>query len=273
MRKLLLAALTILTASCASTGVASCEWLDPWQHGHASPRGTPYVHPIGMEPAFLGREVLLSYHHRDSPGETGDEVEAELEWAITKRLGIAIELPLVRKSETGGATHQGIGDFAVAPRAVLVQTDGFLIAASIGLTLPTGDSQASLGGNEVSLGPALTTWSDLGNRLTLQVRIGTEYRVRTGDTLLDYHASLIWMLADGQHESDHLHAHMASLIAEIGGRTILDGPSDSRTTGEALFGVSYALAEQWELRGGYLLPVGRPRDTDRGFVIGAIFHF
>ena len=128
------------------------------------------------------------------------------------------------------------------------------------------------------MGPASTTWSDLGNHVTLQARVGTSHGMKTNDIEFDYHTALIWSLTSDQgHTSDdhtdHVAPGLTSLIAEFGGRTVDDGPNETRTTNEVLFGISYALDGRWEMRGGYQFPVGGPQDNDRRFVAGAIYHF
>ncbi len=278
MNKLPLAVLTWLTwltVGCAydPDQATASDWFTPWQHRHASQAGTPYVHPIGMEPAFFGRELLFAYQSYEASDESENELETEVEWAVTRRLGLAVEAPFVRVSRSGEATHEGIGDLSIAPRALLVETERFLLAASLGLAVPTGDSDRDLGDGEASLSPGLSSWSDLGGLVTLQAHIGTQRGLETGDTLLDYHGALIWSLADAHDHGEHLHAGMTSLIAEVGGRTVLDGPDESRSTAEALLGLSYCSRQQWEFRGGFQLPIGGQQDIDYGFVVGAIFHF
>jgi hypothetical protein len=196
---------------------------------------------------------------------------------------------LGRVSESGGETHTGVGDLAIAPRALLVTTDRFLASVSVGVTVPTGDSRRGLGSGETSLGPALSTWGDLGDGLTLQTRIGTGHGLETGDVSLDYHAALIWTLGGAddrdqqqqqqqhhpQHHgaTEHLPPGMISLLAEFGGGTVLDGPRMDGSTAEVLLGVGYAWDTQWEVRGAVLLPVVGPSDVDPGVVVEAILHF
>ncbi|MEO6435326.1 MAG: hypothetical protein ABIP55_06140, partial [Tepidisphaeraceae bacterium] len=70
-------------------------WLDPWPHADLSRRGTPFVHLFNLEPAFLDRDLILSYRFTNAPDEREAELEAEIEWALTRRIGLLIETPYV----------------------------------------------------------------------------------------------------------------------------------------------------------------------------------
>ena len=65
-------------------------WLEPWPHSHFSRRGTPYVHLFNLEPAFLDRDLFFDYRRVDGVGEDEVELEVELEWALTRRIGIVL---------------------------------------------------------------------------------------------------------------------------------------------------------------------------------------
>jgi len=62
-------------------------------HRHFSPLGTPYTHLFGSEPAFLDRDLFLDFGIVNVEDGTAIGVVAELEWAFTRRLGIAVEIP------------------------------------------------------------------------------------------------------------------------------------------------------------------------------------
>src|SRR5688500_12933165 len=55
-------------------------WIDPWPHADLSRRGTPFVHLFNLEPAFLDRDLILSYRFTDAADEREAELEAEIEW-------------------------------------------------------------------------------------------------------------------------------------------------------------------------------------------------
>ena len=257
-----------------SSGILAGGWLDEWSHRHFSPRGTPYVHLFNLEPAFLDRDLFVDYRHTSSEDETESEFELELEWAFTKRLGVAVELPLVHVDPDGEDTETGVGDFAIAPRALLVDTDVFLLSANLEVGVPTGDEDRDLGSGETMLAPSFSLWADLGNWISFQSQVGTEHGLDSGDTELSYKSALSWSFAPhGAQSSEPAHwsPGMTSLITELTGRTVLEG--EARTTAELLFGVSRVLSGRWAIRGGFQFPVGGPEDIDYGFVLGVIHHF
>jgi opacity protein-like surface antigen len=269
------------TTSPASERAASSgpfgRWSEQWSHQHFSPRGAPYVHLFSFEPAFFDRGLFFDYGQtRSSDGtEEETEFEVELEWAFTNWLGLVVEAPLVRV-DSGEDSHTGIGDFAIAPRALLVQTDSFLLSANLELGMSTGDEDRGLGAGETSLAPSISLWADLGNWVSLQAQAGTEHGLESGDAELSYKSALTWtFLTSAAHDSESAHhpLGMTSLLTELTARTVLDGNEEKRTTAELLFGVSYSVSEHWQVRAGYKFPVGGTEEIDDSFVLGAIFHF
>src|SRR5688572_15692184 len=101
----------------APLGLALAEgWLEPWQHADFSRRGTPFVHMFNLEPAFLDRDLFVDYVATKSiDDEKERELAAELEYAITRRIGLIVEAPLVYLDPKEGDTEQGLGDVALAP--------------------------------------------------------------------------------------------------------------------------------------------------------------
>jgi len=259
-----------------SSGPAG-RWFEPWSHQHFSPRGTPYVHLFSFEPAFFDRGLFLDYGRtRSSDGaEEETEFEVELEWAFTNRLGLVLEAPLVRV-DSGEDSHTGIGDFAIAPRALLVQTDSLLLSANLEMGMSTGDEDRGLGAGETSLAPSFSMWADLGSWVSLQAQVGTEHGLESGDAELSYKSALTWsFLTSAAHDSGSAHhpRGMTSLLTELTAQTVLDSEEEKRTTAELLFGVSYSVSEHWQVRAGYKIPVGGTEEIDDSFVLGAIFHF
>jgi hypothetical protein len=263
-------------------------WTDPWVHSDFSPRGTPFVHLFGLEPAFLDRDLFVDFAFTEAEDEEESELAVELEYAQTRRLGIVVEAPLVSLNPDEGETEFGLGDAAIAPRALLVETDRFLLSANLEVAFPTGSESRGLGSGEVAIGPSVSTWLDLGNWFTLSTQVGTEHGTESGDSELSYAAALTYsfrgpVLFPGQAEDHAGHAHghgashfppgLTSLILEYAGRTALSGDERDRSTGEVLFGLSHVLTESLEVRGAYQLPVGGTRDIDYGYVLSLIYHF
>lgn len=257
-------------------------WLDPWRHADLSRRGTPFVHLFGLEPAFLDRSVILSYAFTDADDEREHEFEAEIEWALTRRIGLLIEAPYAVLNPDVGPTEHGIGDTVIGGRFLLAEFDWLLVSANLGVSLPTGSEDRGLGSGEVGLEPSVSLWLDLGNWITFNAQAGTEHGVESGDDVLFYNAALAWSFrapalfgrGTGGH-ADHLHfpPGLTSLIAEFSGEVVLNGADDGRATQELLLGVSHNLTQVWELRGGYQIPLGRPRDFDSGYVVSLLRHF
>jgi hypothetical protein len=263
-------------------------WTDPWVHSDFSPRGTPLVHLFGLEPAFLDRDLFVDYAFTKGEDEEESELALELEYALTRRIGVVVEAPLVSLNPDAGETETGLGDAAIAPRVLLVETDRFLLSGNLELAFPTGSESRGLGSGEVAIGPSVSTWLDLGNWVTLSTQVGTEHGTESGDSELSYAAALTWSfrgpaLFPAQADAHAGHGHgrgashfppgLTSLILEYTGRTALSGDDADRSTGEVLFGLSHVLTESLEVRGAYQLPVGGTHDIDYGYVFGIIYHF
>jgi hypothetical protein len=254
-------------------------WLERWPHAHDSARGTPYRHPVGLEPAFLSRDLILTYRRTQADREEEQEFELEAEWAFTRRLGVAVEVPYVHIDPPGESSEQGFGDIAIAPRALLVETEPFLLSLNLEVVIPTGQESRGLGGGEAALAPSLSTWIDLGCWITLQGQVGTETGLESSDTEFFYKANLTWTIRGpalydpGQGPIHGVPPGLVSAFVEYSGRTIWKGEDDGDSTGECLFGLSYQVTSTLEVRGGYEIPVGGPQEIDRSFFFGALFHF
>jgi hypothetical protein len=271
------AVLTLAATAPAQGLLGKGGWLDPWAHRHTNSRGTPFLHAFGVEPAFLERDVILDFRRTTSDAGREIEAEAELEWAFTRRLGVVLEVPFLHVNEKGGQDHTGFGDLAIAPRALLVEADEFLMAFNLEVEVSTGDEDRGLGAGETLLAPSFSFWMDLldigDNPLTFQAQVGTEHGLSSGDAELFYNAALaLSLMGEPVAEPDHLPPGMSYLTLEFTGRTVLDG-SDEDTTGEVLFGAGMAVTEQLVLRAGYFRSVGGPEEIDDGFTVGGIYHF
>jgi hypothetical protein len=106
-------------------------WLDPWPHSHFSRRGTPFVHLFNLEPAYLDRDLFLFYSQTREHDGIERELEIELEWAFTRRIGMALELPVVEIQPDEGRAQRGLGDLAIAPRMLLLDTPRFLLSGNL----------------------------------------------------------------------------------------------------------------------------------------------
>lgn len=128
-------------------------WLDEWPHAHYSRGGTPFVHLFASEPAFMDRDFFLDFALVNGKEGMEYEVEAEIEYALTRRIGIVIEAPYSYFDPDEGARENGLGDLAIAPRFLLLDYDRFLLSANIEFSFPTGDADRGFGAGETNLAP------------------------------------------------------------------------------------------------------------------------
>ena len=266
-----------LALAAISFGLARGEnFLEPFEHNHVSPRGTPYVHSFGIEPAFTGRDLFLDHSYREGNGVAEHETEAELEWAFTRRLGVIMEVPYIWEDEEGVASVSGFGDFAIVPRALLVENERFLLTAQMEVVLPTGSS--SFGG-ETAIAPGIAMWNDLGNWWTLNSSVAIEHGFDADSTELLFGFGLVKSFGErsGSHAGHAHHAHstvgLFNLQLEATGSTPLNGADKGDIHIEGLIGISDSPTAGFDIRAGYLFPITSPEDFDRGFTTGVIFHF
>ena len=269
------------------------ELFQPPEHTHFTRRGTPLVHLFLTEPAVLHRDLFLDYRTGNNiDGSTDEqELEVELEWALTKRLGMVIEVPYIGLDPVGNPNTSGFGDIAVAGRALLVARDTFFLSANFEVEIPTGDEDRDLGRGEVALAPTITTWLDLGNWTALHGQFGPEIGVETGDTEFVHHLALTRSFqgpalfgrgchyagngsgANGDEHEEHFEPGFTSLILEMTGVTGLSGDEAGQTFVELLPGIAYTPVERIELRFGVRFPLFRPTrlDTQYIFTIARVF--
>ena len=241
-------------------------WCEPAEHYHASVCGTPYVHGFLTEPAFLGRDLFVDVTRSDD--ET--EIEVELEWSLTKRLGLIAELPYADADESG------IGDAALGLRALLIEERRLLLSASTEIELPTGSESKGLGSGSLAVGASLHTWIDLGSWVTLQTVTGIEHVPDEDETEFKWSLALaksfpacplLRIPSCGAHD----HGPSAfSLIAEIQGHTALSDDAGT-TEGRWLLGASYPLTKSIDLRGAFSRTFGGDEDEE-AWTLGLIFH-
>ena len=277
------------------------ELFQPWPERHASPHGTPYRHALNVEPAYLHRGLLFNYRVTNNADGDTDEQEFELhfEWALTKRLGLAIEAPLISLDPVVEDNTTGFGDIAVAGRVLLVDRHRFFLSANIEVETPTGDEDRGLGRGEAALAPTVLWWLDLGCWTVFQGQFGPEIGLESGETELLYRFSLArsWQgpvlcpcrhahhFGNGGHaaaghedhhhsghdHNDHSHHHPPGLMTaylESTGTTSLSDAEEG-THFDMTTGIGYGLTEHLELRAGYRFPLYRPEAFDGQFIFSA----
>lgn len=280
-----LAPCLVISAAISSLGLAGdfqkpisnngSDWFAPFTHLHVSESGAPYVHSFGIEPAFTGRDLFIDHTYINGDGFTEHESEIELEWAFTKRLGVIVELPYIYEDEEGVGSAKGFGDLAIVPRALLIESERFLLTAQVETVLPTGSS--SFGG-DTAIAPGIAMWNDLGNNFTLNSIVSVEHGFDADETELVYGVGLVKSFGETHVGHDHAHSHgsttgMLHLHFEVTGSTPISGSDEGDVNLEGLFGISYGVAQNLDVRAGYIFPITKPNDFDYGITTGLIFHF
>ena len=255
---------------------AGGDWfLDPFEHLHFSRLGTPIVHSFGVEPAFTGRDLFGDYRFRRGDELTEHELELELEWAFTRRLGIIVEIPYVFEDEAGGTTVDGFGDLAFVPRAILLEKERFILTSQIEIVAPTGTN--GLGG-ETAIAPGFASWFDLGDWWTLNTQVAVEHIFDEDVTDLLFGFGLIKTFGRGDHTSNDNHGHgsaagVFNLHFEVTGSVGLSGEDEGTVNAEGLLGLSYGVSPNMDVRIGFEFPLSSPNDFDGGLVTGFVRHF
>jgi hypothetical protein len=268
-------------------GDFATDWLAPWPHKHFSRLGTPYTHLYLMEPAFLDSDIFLNYNYTRSEGEEEQEAEIEFEYALTRRIGLIVELPYRHINPEPGRSREGLGDLALGTRLLLVDTEKFILSAVFESELPTGRRKDGFSEKEITLSPNLVFWRDLGNWLTFSGRIGSEHGTKTGTDTILFNGGLSYALlgpafleASGHKDDGHGHADssfppgLISLTLEAAGATPMSGRDRGKTTLEFLTGIAYALNDRFEIRGAVRFPlIEYTKEFNNGYLFSLVYHF
>lgn len=254
-------------------------WFEPPVHSCLSDGGTPMVHSFGLEPAFIHRGLFLDYGFRKGADETEHEIEAELEWALTNRIGLVLEVPYAIVEPDTGASVRGFGDMAISPRFLLKKTERYMLAMNLEVAIPTGDEDKGLGSGEFALAPSFSAWFDLGGWTTLNAQVGVERGLESGETELMVKTSLIHTFGKDVHapvkHGDHYHIPngLLSVILEVDATVGLSDAERGDISAEGIIGLNYDITQELGVHAGYQFPITSPREMDGGFIIGTNWHF
>jgi hypothetical protein len=257
-------------------------WLDPPVHSHFSLLGTPMIHSFRAEPAFTRRDFLLDYSTRSETGLREHEIEAEVEWPISRRLGLIFEVPYVFIDSDDGGTIDGFGNLAVSPRLLLAEYERFLLAFALEVETTTGTTKGGIAEDEVALAPSFSTWIDLGGWWTVNTQSGLEYPTESSDSEFFFRSSLIHTFGyEDFHVGRHTHHEHAdelspghfSVILETDLALGLSGEEDGDWFAEGIVGVLFGLWDDADMRVGYQFPLSRSQDLNNGVTGGIIWHF
>lgn len=240
-------------------------WGAAVEHAHESRRATPYVHAFHLEPAFLGRDLLV---HAEREGDE-HALEAELEYALTRRLLVVAEAPFHVTDE-----EDGIGDVGLGLRGLLVETNRLLLSAQLACELPT--ARGALGADEVVWAPSLLAWADLGCWVTAQAGATLAYASESRSSELTWGAALTKSFACsplfGCASRAHPHGSVVSLLLEGRASYALSGPEDGASAHELLFGISVPATPGLDVRAGWSLRWDDEDDAAAGWVVGFALH-
>jgi hypothetical protein len=240
------------------------------------------IHPFRVEPAFTRRDLLLDYSTRSEIGRNEQEISAELEWPLSRRLGLIFEIPYAFVDPDDGGPVDSFGNLAISPRVLLAEYERFLLAFNLEVETTTGDTDAGIAEDEVALGPSLSTWIDLGNWWALNAQSGFEYPVESTDAEFFLRSSLIHTFGSrDDYESDHAHHEhghasthgLFSVILEADLALGLSGPADGDWAAEGIVGVLVGLWDHADVRVGYQFPLSRSQDLNNGVTAGLLWHF
>ena len=251
-------------------------FFEPFEHLHFSALGTPILHSFNVEPAFTGRDLFGTYRYRSGDGFDEHEIETEVEWAFTRRLGIIFEVPYIFENADDEGKADGFGDLAIVPRALLIEGDKFLLTTQVEIVAPTGTN--GLGG-ETAIAPGLAIWSDLGNWWTLNTNLAVEHIFDEDATEFLFGFGLVKSFGERPDLSpDAAHDHLCTagifnLLFEVTGVVGLNGEDEGVFTAEGLVGFSYGVNHYMDFRIGYEFPMSTPRDFDSGLATGFVWHF
>lgn len=253
-------------------------WLDPPAHSHFSPRGTPMIHSFRTEPAFTRRDILLDYTTRRKTGRDEQEIAAEVEWPISRRLGLIFEVPYVFVDSDDESDVDGFGNLAVSSRVLLAEYEHLLLAFNLEVETTTGTTRGDIASDEVALAPSFSTWLDLGNWWAINAQSGIEFPTESGDSEFFFRSSLIHTFGSEDEHAHDAHGHetthgLVSVILEVDLALGLSGPEDGDWFAEGIIGTLIGLWPNADARVGYLLPLSRSQDLNHGVTAGLLWHF
>jgi hypothetical protein len=239
-----------------------------FRHLHASRRGTPQVHGFLTEPAFLGRDVILGFSRLSGPGSVETEVEAEVEWAVSRRVLLVGEVAHAWEPEEDAWSPVEVG-----VRYLVAETDRVLLSVQGNVAIPTASGQAT------PLGASLLGWGDLGADVTLQASLGVERDLDADTWAVPFAATLAWstplrspFVRCGVDEHAHGIETRLTLLAEIGGELPLDDDEESEATAFGLVGFALPLTHEVEVRAGWLRGLSGDAEDVDGLTLGLIVH-
>ena len=256
-------------------------WLSPWEHNHFSENNVPYVHLFNLEPAFLDRDIFLDYKINNLKDGKEIELEFEAEWALTNRIGLIFELPYIFLEEDHLDDEEGLGDFALGTRFLLLSDEDSILSFNLGFSFPSGKNSQGLSEDEYSLNYSFSYWTGIYQNLALNVQIGAEHGLESEEVNLNYNAALSYSvmtfaksshnIQDGHnHDGSHFSPGMINLILEYSGSSNWE---EGESVSEILLGATYLLTSSWELRVAYSIPLQKYNELQDSIILSAVYHF
>jgi hypothetical protein len=236
------------------------------------------IHSFRTEPAFTRRDLLLDYTTRRETGRDEQEIAAEVEWPISRRLGLIFEVPYVFVDSDDESDVDGFGNLAVSSRVLLAEYEHLLLAFNLEVETTTGTARGGIASDEVALAPSFSTWLDLGNWWAINAQSGIEFPTESGDSEFFFRSSLIHTFGSEDDHAHDAHGHetthgLVSVILEVDLALGLSGPEDGDWFAEGIIGTLIGLWPNADARVGYLLPLSQSQDLNHGVTAGLLWHF
>ncbi len=241
------------TLSCSTSVLA---------HGGHAAQPNSIIDPLITHHAVLEDEFKLNFFGSNLKSEKLSAVTASLElaYAFTDLIGIELFAPFGLTS-LDGETRTGLGDLELQfPKVSFVRRYGWVMTAYPAIKLPTGNTDARLGGGVWVLAPHLLTDIALG---PIGLQLNGAYELATnGDRAFELRGSVAYTFALKPEL-------LLSPLLELNSEIPLTGEESAHLL--VVPGVKLAI-EGWHVGVGVQLPVTNSRPFDYRALLQVGYH-
>ena len=256
-------------------------FTEGWDQAWASPTrgsgGAPRQGWIGAANGVFYRLGLATYSYAHDVGDNGDEHAGTLTLytPFSRRFELRHDIPFVVNNKgSGNSYHTNVGDFSIAPRVILSESQDFTQSFGVTFRTPTG---AQENGNSVAaITPAYEFWANVWRGMV--VRGSADMFVPFGhESIREVNArtSFGGNLAAGYYFTPHDAAPFGDLVFHVA--TTLTQLTDDRgpNTTTLVFtpGFRDYLGANFYLLAGIDLPVTHPEPFDYQPTVGLMKVF